>query len=63
MAQIIVTADRPVDRGEGAVMWRERITLADFESSHFQAQLIERLEWALSDATQAETAATELVER
>jgi hypothetical protein len=52
--QIIVTADRSTDRGEGAVMLRERINVADFESDHFAAQLVERLGWAVSDAHEAE---------
>lgn len=50
MPQIIVTADR----GEGAVMLRERVNVADFESRHFAAQLVERLGWAVEDADQAE---------
>jgi hypothetical protein len=54
MPQIIVTADRPSDVEEGAVMWRERISSADFESEHFQAQLVERLGWAVMDADEAE---------
>ena len=54
MPQIIVTADRSDDRGEGAVMLRERINVSDFESDHFAAQLVERLGWAVSDAHEAE---------
>jgi hypothetical protein len=54
MPQIIVTADRTSDQGEAAVMWRERITAADLESDHFQAQLVERLGWAVVDADEAE---------
>ena len=53
MPQIIVTADRS-DRGEGVVMLRERVSVADFESRHFAAQLIERLGWAVGDAHEAE---------
>jgi hypothetical protein len=37
-------------------MWRERITLADLESEHFQTQLVERLGWAVEDASAVETA-------
>jgi len=51
---IIVTADRTDDRGEGAVMLRERINLSDFESRHFASQLVERLGWAVSDAHEIE---------
>ena len=54
MAQIIVTADRSSDRGEGAVMMRERVNLSDLESQHFANQLLERLEWALGDAQEVE---------
>jgi hypothetical protein len=54
LPQIIVTADRPTDRGEGSVMWRERITPADLESSHFKEQLVQRLGWAVDDASAAE---------
>ena len=54
MPQIIVTADRVNDRGEGAVTLKERISPADLESAHFQTQLVERLGWAVSDAKQVE---------
>jgi hypothetical protein len=36
-------------------MLRERVNVADFESDHFAAQLVERLGWAVSDAHEAET--------
>jgi 1,6-anhydro-N-acetylmuramate kinase len=52
--QIIVKADRSSDRGEGAVMLRERVNVADFESDHFAAQLVERLGWAVNDAHEVE---------
>jgi hypothetical protein len=53
--QIIVKADKSSDRdGDDAVMLRERISPADFESHHFQAQLVERLGWAVVDADAAE---------
>jgi hypothetical protein len=52
--QIIVKADRSSDRGEDAVMLRERVNVADFESDHFAAQLVERLGWAVSDAHELE---------
>jgi hypothetical protein len=54
MPQIIVTADRETDRGEGAVMLRERISSSDFESETFAARLVERLGWAVDDAHAAE---------
>lgn len=50
MPQIIVTADQPSNQGDRAVMLRERVSAADFESGHFAAQLVERLGWAVNDA-------------
>jgi hypothetical protein len=35
-------------------MLRERVNVADFESQHFAAQLVERLGWAVEDADQVE---------
>jgi hypothetical protein len=54
MPQIIVTADRTGDRDEAPVLLRERVNVADFESDHFAAQLVQRLGWAVSDAVEAE---------
>jgi hypothetical protein len=54
MPQIIVAADRGAGFGEGAVTFRERVTVADFESEHFMAQLAERLGWAVEDAAELE---------
>jgi len=59
MPQIIVKADRDTDTRDGAVMLRERVSPADFESDHFQAQLVERLGWAVVDADQAEDVPSE----
>jgi hypothetical protein len=56
MPQIIVTADRPNDTGERAVLFTERVNKRDFESRHFQAQLVERLGWAVGDADAVEHA-------
>jgi hypothetical protein len=50
MPQIIVTADKQTERGESPVMFRERVSVRDFESEHFAAQLMERLGWAVGDA-------------
>jgi hypothetical protein len=50
--RIIVRADRPTD----IVMLSERISVADFESEHFRAQLLQRLSWAVGDAHAAEQA-------
>jgi len=54
MPQIIVTADRGAAFAEGAVTFRERVTVADFESDHFGKQLVERLGWAVGDADAVE---------
>jgi hypothetical protein len=50
MPQIIVMADNPTERGERPVMLTERVNVRDFESGHFQVQLVERLGWAVGDA-------------
>jgi hypothetical protein len=55
MPQIIVAADRGAGFGEGAVTFRERVNVADFESGHFAAQLVERLGWAVEDADHVES--------
>ncbi|MGI8506181.1 MAG: hypothetical protein ACR2MK_05135 [Solirubrobacteraceae bacterium] len=47
MPQIIVTADKPVEGDERPVMFSERVNVRDFESGHFQSQLVERLGWAV----------------
>ena len=54
MPQIIVTADSTATRGDGAVLLRERVSVTDFESDHFAAQLVERLGWAVNDAAEVE---------
>jgi hypothetical protein len=54
MPQIIVTANQPVDGNDQPVMLRERVSAEDFKSDHFQAQLIERLGWAVGDAVEVE---------
>jgi hypothetical protein len=50
MPQIIVTADKLTEDGEPPIMFRERVSVSDFESDHFAAQLVERLGWAVGDA-------------
>jgi hypothetical protein len=55
MPQIIVTAtagEAPED--ESTVTLRERISASDFESERFAVNLVERLGWAVNDATEAE---------
>ena len=54
MPQIIVLADSERQRGEDAVMLRERVSVSDLESDHFAAQLVERLGWAVGDAHEVE---------
>ena len=60
MPQIIVTAENPRADGEHAVMFIERVSSSDFESNHFQAQLVERLGWAVGDADAVEQDRPEL---
>ncbi len=50
MPQIIVTADKLADDAEAPIMFSERVSVSDFESEHFAAQLVERLGWAVGDA-------------
>ena len=58
MAQITVTKNGPHGEQEEIVLWRERVNPADLHSEHFRAQLLERLDWAVSDAAETETPAT-----
>jgi hypothetical protein len=53
MAQIIVMADGP-EGTEVTEVHRERIVADDFESDVAGSLLIERIGWALSDATEIE---------
>jgi hypothetical protein len=54
MPQIMVVADSRAERLDQAVMFTERVSVHDFESRHFQTQLVERLGWAVGDAHAAE---------
>lgn len=56
MPEIIITAAGvpTPERGERDVLLRERVNCADFESERFAANLLERLEWAVADATELE---------
>ncbi len=54
MPHIIVVADSEQDRAADAVMLSERISASDLESQHFATRLLERLEWAVEDAHEAE---------
>jgi hypothetical protein len=52
MPQILVVADRRDD--EHDVVYRERLSLSDFDSEHFSSQLAERVGWAVGDADRLE---------
>jgi hypothetical protein len=54
MPQIIVTAGNTAHEDEKTVTLRERVNASDFESERFAANLVERLGWAVLDATEAE---------
>ena len=54
MPQIVVMANRADGSSEQAVMFRERVTVSDFESRHFADQLVQRIGWAVSDADDVE---------
>jgi hypothetical protein len=54
MPQIMVIADRRADGCENSVTLTERVNVTDFESEHFQGQLVERLGWAVGDADELE---------
>jgi hypothetical protein len=54
MPRIIVTADGETAGGDRPIMFAERVSVSDFESEHFQTQLVERLGWAVGDADAVE---------
>jgi hypothetical protein len=53
MPRMLVTTESP-DRTTAAVLLDEHVATGDLASSHFAAQLVERIGWALADAEQAE---------
>ena len=53
MPRIIVQAD-PAPNRDPITVLQERVSPSDLESTHFANQLIERLNWAVGDAKQAE---------
>ncbi len=61
--QIIVTADHAQDQDPDGVMLRERVNVEDFESERFAANLVERLGWAVIDATEVERSPGEVGRR
>jgi hypothetical protein len=54
MPQIIVMAGVEDGLEQATVMLRERVNATDFDSERFAANLLERLGWAVEDATAAE---------
>ena len=50
MAEVLVKAET----GDGAVLLREHVSDSSLESPHYAAQLIERIGWAVVDASDAE---------
>ena len=53
MPQILVVTDS-ADASAGTVVYRERISIADLRSDHFSGQLVERVSWAVDDASNLE---------
>lgn len=53
MPRIIVQAD-PTSERDAVTVLQERVSPSDMQSRHFANQLIERLNWAVGDARQAE---------
>jgi len=49
MPQILIVTDSPQSSGE--VVYRERVVSEDLHSSHFAGQLVERVGWAVGDAS------------
>lgn len=50
--QILIVTDS--SRNAGEVVYRERVAASELDFAHFSAQLVERLGWALGDATTLE---------
>ena len=53
MPEIIVRAESEQD-GDAAAVMRERVTQRNLESEHYAGQLIERIGWAVVDASEAQ---------
>jgi hypothetical protein len=53
MPQILVVTDS-ADASGSTVVYRERISIADLRSDHFSGQLVERVGWAVGDASELE---------
>jgi hypothetical protein len=52
MPQILVVTDSQSD--DTTVVYQERISATDLESKHFSGQLVERVGWAVNDASALE---------
>jgi hypothetical protein len=52
MPQILIVTDSP--QTTGTVVYRERVLSTDLESDHFSGQLVERVGWAVQDASEVE---------
>ena len=53
MPQILVVTDS-ADADASTVVYRERVSIADLRSAHFSGQLVERVGWAVGDASNLE---------
>ncbi len=53
MPQILVVTDS-ADVDASNVVYRERVSIADLRSAHFSDQLVERVGWAVGDASNLE---------
>ena len=53
MPEIIVRAE-PEQDGDAPVVMRERVTQRNLESEHYAGQLIERIGWAVVDASETQ---------
>jgi hypothetical protein len=53
MPQILVVTDS-AEASASTVVYRERISIADLRSDHFSGQFVERVGWAVDDASELE---------
>jgi hypothetical protein len=58
MPQILVVTDGR-DEADRSVVYRERVSPSDLESDHFSGQLVERVGWAVLDATEMDEKSVE----
>jgi hypothetical protein len=58
MPQILIVTDSPGNAGE--VVYRESVSAVHLATEHSGGQLVERLAWALDDATLAERRARQV---